>query len=759
MTEVNPYIGPRPFEQKHEHLFFGRRREIRDLLSLVIAHGEVLLYAQSGAGKTSLINAGLVEAARKKRFDVQPLARVQGMLPKNVRLEEINNIFVFFALTHWTTEEVDPKKLARLSFKDFFNSDFLLKKKNARRKNDELAPRLIIFDQFEELFTALHEHENDRKDFFVQIAELLETDPRLRVLISIREDYLARLDPYLHLLPDRLATRYRLEPLREEMALLAVKNPLQKTDRSFAEGVAVDLVRELMKVRVQGISGEVKEVVGRYIEPVQLQIVCKNIWDSLPIEDKIITVDHIRSLGDVDTILRRFFENALHKALQTKKVREKEVRNFFTNKIITPALTRGTVFRGRDHTEGIPNNVIDVLAEERIIRAESRAGARWYELTHDRLIKPVLDSNTEYLTRLARQKGRYWWGAATAALVLFLTFGLLWKMPAWSMAKGNEFAEHGNRYALLIKEGAADGENEQKKDEAYNTALNYYKISLWFGNLSTQYTNTLYAQGYVLQQMGRTDEAMKSFKKCLELDPEHVDAFKDLVNILKKKQLWENDPPYTLDEFNSKYDMAVSENSKIAVRIAGPFENRARNLLSAGKQQEALRSYLMSMQLAPDHLKQESYTNIVQTIESDKTFRNEIEKHGINLMKYPQVAKAYLDYGNSFVQKKEVSSAEFAKAVEMYEKALRIEPESADAYMGLGFIHFRQKNYTDALDFYRNSFSKARNNPKKNRHFQWQNLKKNIEIVLQQQKKTKAEISSYLEELGLSDQQKPGKLN
>ena len=62
----------------------------------------------------------------------------------------------------------------------------------------------------------------------------------------MREDFIAQLDPYADLLPDRLRTRFHIERLRREAALLAVKGPLKDTDRSFAEGVAEKLVDDLL---------------------------------------------------------------------------------------------------------------------------------------------------------------------------------------------------------------------------------------------------------------------------------------------------------------------------------------------------------------------------------------------------------------------------------------------------------------------------------------------------------------------------------
>lgn len=58
----NPYVGPRPFGERDQNNFFGRDDEARQLTGLIIAHRAVLLYAQSGAGKTSLLHAKVIPA-------------------------------------------------------------------------------------------------------------------------------------------------------------------------------------------------------------------------------------------------------------------------------------------------------------------------------------------------------------------------------------------------------------------------------------------------------------------------------------------------------------------------------------------------------------------------------------------------------------------------------------------------------------------------------------------------------------------------
>ena len=71
----NPHVGPRAF--RVGEAFFGRDREQRDLANLLIAERGVLLHAPSGAGKTSLIQAGLIPLLEKRRFRPTPPARVK----------------------------------------------------------------------------------------------------------------------------------------------------------------------------------------------------------------------------------------------------------------------------------------------------------------------------------------------------------------------------------------------------------------------------------------------------------------------------------------------------------------------------------------------------------------------------------------------------------------------------------------------------------------------------------------------------------
>src|SRR5512146_1009351 len=75
----NPYVGPRPL-QPGERLY-GRETETRKLSNLLSAERIVLLYSPSGAGKTSLIQAVLIQRMRERKFYVRPVARVNRVSP------------------------------------------------------------------------------------------------------------------------------------------------------------------------------------------------------------------------------------------------------------------------------------------------------------------------------------------------------------------------------------------------------------------------------------------------------------------------------------------------------------------------------------------------------------------------------------------------------------------------------------------------------------------------------------------------------
>src|SRR5436309_2903503 len=134
MADNNPYVGPAAFGEKDRGRFFGRDEEARELSYLLIARPAVLLYAQSGAGKTSLLQAKVVPDLRESgETRVLPIARVSGPA-------EGDNVYAANALT--------GLKLSAATLTGALAPFF-----TETQEGEEQLPLLLIFDHFEEIFT------------------------------------------------------------------------------------------------------------------------------------------------------------------------------------------------------------------------------------------------------------------------------------------------------------------------------------------------------------------------------------------------------------------------------------------------------------------------------------------------------------------------------------------------------------------------------------------------------------------------------
>ncbi len=284
----NPYVGPQTFRTEQKHLFFGREREARDLLSLVVSERLVLFYAQSGGGKSSLINTRLIPGLEAKRFEVLPVGRVGGSLPPGIK---VGNVFVYNLLLSLSQREGEDRPLPdpNITLKGFLREYELEEPAANDYDDDEIWPRALIIDQFEEILITNLQHWKKREDFFVQLRDAMEDDDYLWVILSMREDYVGGLDPYVHLLPGKLKARFYMQRMGFEAALKAVKEPVRER-RPFAEGAAEKLVNNLRQIRIQD-QGELQEsIIGEYVKPVQLQVVCHQLWKNLEEDQEQIEI-------------------------------------------------------------------------------------------------------------------------------------------------------------------------------------------------------------------------------------------------------------------------------------------------------------------------------------------------------------------------------------------------------------------------------------------------------------------------------------
>ncbi|HEX9671412.1 MAG TPA: hypothetical protein VGC93_18235 [Thermoanaerobaculia bacterium] len=389
----NPYVGPRSFRRRDAELFFGRDEEARRLRQMLTSEELVLFYAPSGAGKTSLLNARLVLDLEDDGFFVLPAARVGGQSRLGV---EAANVYVFNVLTSLSPSFEQTARAAELAEQTL--AAFLARQ--FPRRGDEL--RVLILDQFEEILTTHPQRRADREGFFRQLRQALETDPSLSVLLAMREDMIAGLDEYAPLVRNQLRARLRMDRLSRDDALKAIAAPARLAGRPFAPGVAEEVVGKLSAERV---AGREEPVPGRFVEPMQLQIVGHQLWDDVAASSASaaqITREHLERFGDLDQALERYYDQAVAATARGAEALEEELRLWIERALITPPHLRAQVpFDPRVATEGgLPAAAVqELIRAHHLIRPVDARGGTWLELVHDTFVDPIRLSNARWLAR------------------------------------------------------------------------------------------------------------------------------------------------------------------------------------------------------------------------------------------------------------------------------------------------------------------------------------------------------------------------
>jgi len=395
----NPFPGPRPFSEEERAHFFGRERETKELAALIMANRVLHVCSASGVGKTSLLRAGVLPLLAKRReLEILPVVRV-GRLLLPEQLKECQNVYTLATIMSWEDPQYGKKSItARMG--EMKLSEYLQERKRHSKHPGEILARrpeirLLIFDQFEEVFFAYPQHWQKRKEYFQQLGEALKTDLSAKAVFVLREDYIAELDPFSDEIPNAFGMRFRLERLTPKSALQAVTGPMEQTGRRFVKGVAEKLVRNMAIERVQ-TGKKVIEVPGQHVEPVQLQIVCHKLWETNITE---ITAANLKNT--VSRYLSHFYSDVVHQAAQHQNVNEQQIRDACRKYLITSIGTRNKIYQD-EWAQAIPEPVIQELKERYLVYSQFSMGTTWYELTHDLFVNAIMESNSQVIEERAR---------------------------------------------------------------------------------------------------------------------------------------------------------------------------------------------------------------------------------------------------------------------------------------------------------------------------------------------------------------------
>ncbi len=504
----NPYVGPRPLNRNESQKLGGRDKEIDQLLDLLVAERIVLLHAPSGAGKTSLIDAGLrSRLVEEEDFWVSDMLSVNRPPNDPAILDQgdgVNRFMLSLLISLEKAKEDQPdeallshEELATLTLSEYLEEHLT---KPAQDKDI-----VLIFDQFEEILTVDPYDIKAKRSFFDQVGKALKKRTRW-ALFAARADYLYGFERYERAVPTRFSNTFGLRLLGHDAAVDAIQKPAATVHMSgsmaeepgcvgcirFEEDAAEHVVTNLM----QGTP---------YVEPVLLQVVCRDLWNQLSetdrLEDGDINLDDAQEMTDVDVALKVYYANSLVRVARKLSgqnrdngrspdtapagddttdpsretdLQERKIREWVGEELIKNGIRTQVQVNANDAVAGIAEELEGVY----LVRKDERRGSFWYELAHDRLLRPIQEDNKRWFdSKLAKlqKRAKLWKVSKEEDFLLENSEGDLDEALAWAAEHQAELEENERKFLdASVKADKVRSEQEQTRqalDEAKSREL------------------------------------------------------------------------------------------------------------------------------------------------------------------------------------------------------------------------------------------------------------------------------------------------
>ena len=392
------YPGTKFFESHQHNIFFGRLQETGELIHSIKAHDVFVIFADSGIGKTSLLNAGLIPELEKE--NIQPVHfRFQdtAIPPLKTIAKKLGE---YCSQPELLTIEAQQKLWRLFKCCDFKNK----------------TP-LFVLDQFEEFF---NHQKNDKEECVNELADLIndylpdyirdemrekfkEKDPtaqelkyytpaRVKMLFLIRADKLKLLDDLSKKIPLILRNRFHLKPLNTEQAEQAILLPALLPQNGFASPTFT-FQPEAVKAIGDYLKNEEDEV-----ESFQLQLLCqeleKKIIQRYEKEKNalVITEEELGGKAGMDNITKNYYSNQIN-SIPDEILRKKAVILIEDKLIVEERRISLPEVLLLSESEGYTKELLDYLLNTtRLIRVDND---RYVEISHDRLLSAILKSKEQ----------------------------------------------------------------------------------------------------------------------------------------------------------------------------------------------------------------------------------------------------------------------------------------------------------------------------------------------------------------------------
>jgi WD40 repeat protein len=357
------------YGREDKDIFFGRDEEIELLYDTTFKTDLVLLYGQSGTGKTSLIRCGLANKFRESEW-----------LNLTIRRGDNINSSLWREIDRYSRIPVELETTIAEAIESLYT--------------DFLRPVYLIFDQFEELFILGSKTEQEA--FFKKVSFLLQSGVPCKLVFVMREEYIAYLHNFEKLVPGLFRNRIRIEP----MYITEVEKVIRGSAAAFDIPLDKDNPDETVKKIIENISDEKAGIPLPYLQ-VYLDRLYREAVKSEKNSKTGFTLELVRKTGAISDVLGDFLDrqtqqiqlalNGKYPAAPSEAVWQ-VLNRFVTAEGTGLSIPTGKLYDTLPFDRDIISLCLEGLEKSRILRPADEG--KTYELAHDTLARRIDDKRS-----------------------------------------------------------------------------------------------------------------------------------------------------------------------------------------------------------------------------------------------------------------------------------------------------------------------------------------------------------------------------
>jgi hypothetical protein len=367
--DESPYAGLSSFQESDAGKFFGRNREIAALVTRIRDRPLIAVVGSSGVGKSSFVRAGLVPALKRSGEVWETLVIRPGRKPLEALASTIAPMVATAANLADDLEE--QKKLVETLRREPGHLGHVLRLR-ARRDNRRL---LLFVDQFEELYTLVPDPE-ERATFTACLSAVADdaTSP-LRVVLSIRSDFLDRVAEDQQFVSELSQGLFFLGPPGREGLRDAITQPAEMAGFKFELPAIVDDMLDHLETTPGALP--------------LLQFTAARLWETRDVARRLLTHHSYASMGGVAGALASHADRVITDIGPQKAplVRALLLR------LVTAERTRAIVpiveLREMSREVGEVQRLIDQMVDARLLVVQTLEGGKGstVEIVHESLVQ------------------------------------------------------------------------------------------------------------------------------------------------------------------------------------------------------------------------------------------------------------------------------------------------------------------------------------------------------------------------------------